>query len=162
MVSGPFGSTVSFSVGVARWDESVLHLFTPSSSPSGCFVRPLSAVAWFSSLFMSLGFSLVGASFLLPSVVFEFSLSPSSSSMTSYHSLLGSVFCCVLYALSSHFGCLALLRCFRPSFPLSFSRIPPWRLLQVSFLFWGSPFLVSLSLPAPCGSPLPDSFGLGS
>ena len=81
--------------------------------------------------------------FLLPSVAFGFS-SPSSSSMASYHSLLGSVFCCVLYAFSSRFSCLGL-HCFRPSCPLSFSWIPPWFFFVGSFLCLGSPFIVSLS-----------------
>ena len=33
--SDSFGSTVSLSDGVARWDESVLLPFAPSSSPPG-------------------------------------------------------------------------------------------------------------------------------
>ena len=63
-VSALFGSKVSLSDGVARWDESVLLLFAPSSSSSCYFIWPLSAVVRFSSMFLSLCFSLAAASFL--------------------------------------------------------------------------------------------------
>ena len=81
------GSKVSFSDGVARWDESVMLPFAPLSSPPGassglCQLLP--------------GF------FLRPSVAFGFLSSPLSSSMAPCSSRLGSVIRCVLSVFSSH------------------------------------------------------------
>ena len=100
---------------------------------SSRFVRLLSAVPWFSSLFLYLEFSFFSFVFLHGFVLL---------SVGECHSL--HLFCVFLL-----FGCLGLFSYFRLACPLTFFCLPPWGLLRVPSLVWGFS-ISSLSIPHLC------------
>ena len=161
-VYGSFRSKVSLSGGVARWDESVILLFAPSSSPPGVSSGLCQLLPGFPLCLCLRGFLFWTLPFLSSSeCCLQVLSSPSSSSMASYRSLLGSVFRCILFVFSSRSAVLVYVAfvlpvlCHSPGF---LRGVFCWFLPS----FGGSPFGVSLSIPAPCGSPAHGSFGLGS
>ena len=131
-VCDSFGSKVSLGNGVARWDESILFSLGPFVFYSGCFIRFLLDLSWFSSFFLYQGFTLFLHLFAwIRSALFQLrDVVPSIFSLFSFRSaFLDSCFC---------------LFC-----PLPFFGIAPWGSWQFSSFVRVSPFRVSSQVLGP-------------
>ena len=129
-VCDSFRSKVSLSDWVTRWDKSLLFSLGPFVFYSGCFVRFLLDIPWFSSLFLYPGFKLFLRLFAcIRSTLFLLRMSFPPS------------FLCFSFR-STFLDC-----CFCFSCPLPFFGIPPWNSLRFPSLVWG------FSLPGLSPSP---------
>ena len=149
-LSDSFGSKVSLSDGVAQWDESVILPFAPSFSP-GVSSGLCQLLPGFPPCFC-LGFSLLDTPFLsLSECGLRVLSSPSSSSMASCSSLLGSVIGCVCSAFSSRSVVLVYFIGF--ILPVLFSSpgflcgVVTGSFLSLRVLPFGSLFLLLVILP---------------